>query len=210
MPPSARSAGPSTRSARTPTDFGIEIRVEVHGGVTQELDNFAKILEYADHPNVYACWNSNPTDVKNGSIKDTFALVADRVREVHLRDLTDEAYPWRELFALLKAQNYQGFTLAEIPESRDPDRVLRYFRALWMAYQPSVVMPISIRSCGRCHEAASTSDQRDRQGQDDDHLDQEGATRSGSWPGPRVVIVLAESPRPARAHRRARTSPDRG
>ncbi len=118
-------------------DFGVQIRVEVHGAVTQELENFAKILRYADHPNVFACWNSNPTDVKNGSIKDTFALVADRVREVHLRDLTDETYPWRELFALLKAQNYQGFTLAEIPESRDPDRVLQYFRALWVAYQPS-------------------------------------------------------------------------
>jgi sugar phosphate isomerase/epimerase len=118
-------------------DFGVQIRVEVHGAVTQELENFAKILRYADHPNVYACWNSNPTDVKNGTIKDTFALVADRIQEVHLRDLTDEAYPWRELFALLKAQKYEGFTLAEIPESRDPDRVLKYFRALWMAYQPS-------------------------------------------------------------------------
>jgi sugar phosphate isomerase/epimerase len=118
-------------------DFGIEIRVEVHGAVTQELDNFAKILQYADHPNVFACWNSNQTDVKNGTIKETFALVADRVREVHLRDLTDENYPWRELFVLLKAQRYEGFTLAEIPESRDPDRVLRYFRTLWIAYQPS-------------------------------------------------------------------------
>jgi sugar phosphate isomerase/epimerase len=118
------------------TGFGIAIRVEVHGSVTQELTNFARILKYAEHPNVYACWNSNPTDVKNGTIKETFALVANRVHEVHLRDLTDETYPWRELFALLKAQNYEGFTLAEIPESPDPDRVLKYFRALWLAYQP--------------------------------------------------------------------------
>ncbi len=118
-------------------DFGIQIRVEVHGAVTSQLENFAKILHYADHPNVYACWNSNPTDVKNGSIKETFALVGDRIQEVHLRDLTDEHYPWRELFALLKAQNYEGFTLAEIPESRDPDRVLKYFRALWLSYQPA-------------------------------------------------------------------------
>ncbi len=117
--------------------FGIEIRVEVHGAVTQELEHFAQILHHANHPNVFACWNSNPTDVTDGSIKSNFALVADRIREVHLRDLTDESYPWRQLFALLKAQNYQGFTLAEIPESRDPDRVLRYFRALWMAYQPA-------------------------------------------------------------------------
>jgi sugar phosphate isomerase/epimerase len=119
------------------SDFGIQIRVEVHGAVTSQLENFAKILHYADHPNVYACWNSNPTDVKNGSIKESFALVGDRIQEVHLRDLTDENYPWRELFALLKARNYEGFTLAEIPESTDPDRVLRYFRALWLAYQPA-------------------------------------------------------------------------
>jgi sugar phosphate isomerase/epimerase len=119
------------------TGFGIAIRVEVHGAVTQELGNFAKILKYADHSNVYACWNSNATDVQKGTIRPGFALVADRIHEVHLHDLTDEQYPWRELFALLKAQNYQGFTLAEIPESRDPDRVLRYFRALWLAYQPS-------------------------------------------------------------------------
>ena len=116
--------------------FGVAIRVEVHGAVTQELPNFARILRYAEHPNVYACWNSNPTDVKHGTIKDGFGLVADRVHEVHLRDLTDESYPWRELFAALKAKNYDGFTLAEIPESRDPERVLKYFRALWLAYQP--------------------------------------------------------------------------
>lgn len=116
--------------------FGVAIRVEVHGSITQELPNFARILRFADHPNVYACWNSNATDVKDGSIKDGFALVADRIHEVHLRDLTDETYPWRELFALLHRQNYQGFTLAEIPESADPERVLRYFRALWLAYQP--------------------------------------------------------------------------
>jgi sugar phosphate isomerase/epimerase len=117
--------------------FGVEIRVEVHGSVTSELKNFAKIIDYAAHPNVYTCWNSNATDVKNGSVKETFGLVATKVREVHLHDLYDDTYPWRELFALLKAQNYEGFTLAEIPESSDPDRVLRYFRALWLAYQPT-------------------------------------------------------------------------
>ena len=26
--------------------------------------------------------------------------------------------------------------LAEIPESTDPERVLRYFKALWLSYQP--------------------------------------------------------------------------
>jgi sugar phosphate isomerase/epimerase len=116
--------------------FGIEIRVEVHGGVTQELPNFAKIIEYADHPNVFVCWNSNATDVKNGSVRETFRLVGPKIREVHLRDLTDADYPWRELFSLLADEGYHGYTLAEIAESADPMRVLRYFRSLWIAYQP--------------------------------------------------------------------------
>jgi hypothetical protein len=74
--------------------------------------------------------------VVRGSVKETFALVAPKVHEVHLRDLTDAAYPWRELFALLAKQDYAGYTLAEIAESSDPERVLRYFKALWTAYQP--------------------------------------------------------------------------
>jgi sugar phosphate isomerase/epimerase len=116
--------------------FGVEIRVEVHGAVTQELPNLAKIIQYADHPNVFVCWNSNPTDVQDGSVRENFRLVGPKIREVHLRDLFDETYPWRELFALLAEQGYEGYTLAEIPESPDPERVLRYFRALWLAYQP--------------------------------------------------------------------------
>jgi sugar phosphate isomerase/epimerase len=116
--------------------FGVEIRVEVHGGITQLVPNLAQIIAHANHPNVFVCWNSNPTDVINGSIRDNFALVGPKIREVHLRDLTDEAYPWRDLFALLDAANFDGYTLAEIPESTDPERVLRYFRSLWLAYQP--------------------------------------------------------------------------
>jgi len=116
--------------------FGIEIRLEVHGGVTQELPNLAKIIAAADHPNVYVCWNSNSTDVADGSVHENFQLVAPKIHEVHLRDLYDETYPWRELFALLAEQNFEGFTLAEIPASPEPERVLQYFRALWLAYQP--------------------------------------------------------------------------
>ncbi len=121
--------------------FGVEIRVEVHGAVTQLVPNVAKMMRYADQRNVYVCWNSNPTDVVDGSIRENFALVADKIREVHLRDLFDEQYPWRDLFALLVKQGYQGYTLAEIPDSPDPERVLRYFRALWLAYQPDAATP---------------------------------------------------------------------
>jgi sugar phosphate isomerase/epimerase len=119
--------------------FGVEIRVEVHGGGTSLWPGFARIMEYADHPNVGVCWNSNPTDVtEDGTIEPNFKLVAGKIREVHLRDLTDEKYPWRELFQLLSDTGFMGYTLAEIQESSDPDRVLQYFRALWLAYQPAL------------------------------------------------------------------------
>ena len=124
---------------RDAADFGVEIRVEVHGGTTQLLPSFAQILKQADHPNIFTCWNSNPTDVVAGSIGAGFDLVGPTIREVHLRDLTDESYPWRDLFARLVGVGYEGYTLAEIPASADPERVLRYFRSLWVAYQPASV-----------------------------------------------------------------------
>ena len=44
-------------------DFGVEVRLEVHGGTTQLLPNIARIIAHANPPNVFVCWNSNPTDV---------------------------------------------------------------------------------------------------------------------------------------------------
>jgi hypothetical protein len=46
-----------------------------------------------------------------------------------------EDYPFRRLFARLTETGFTGYCLAEIPESKDPVRVMKYFRALWLAYQ---------------------------------------------------------------------------
>ena len=59
----------------------------------------------------------------------------DRIVEVHLRDLFLSEYPFRRLFQRLVESGYRGYTLAEIPESPDPVRVMQYFRGLWLAYQ---------------------------------------------------------------------------
>lgn len=115
-------------------DFGVEIRLEVHGKDTSLLPNIRAIIDAADHDNVFVCWNSNDTDVVDGSVHRGFDLVRGRIRLVHMRDLYLEDYPWRELMGLLRASGYQGFCLAEIPESPDPERVMRYYRALWRAY----------------------------------------------------------------------------
>ena len=119
-------------------DLGIEIRLEVHGRDTCLVPNIKTIHDAADHDNVFACWNSNATDRdENGSIDDNYALVSGKIGLVHITDLANPDYPWRRLFALLAADGYTGFTLAEIGQpSPEPERFMKYYRALWLAYQP--------------------------------------------------------------------------
>ena len=116
-------------------DYGVEIRVEVHGGGTSLPANMARIMEAADHPNAYVCWNSNASDISDGSIEEAWRLLGGRVGLVHITELWNEGYPYRDLFRYLKGSDYTGFCLAEIPESAEPDRLLRYYRALYEALQ---------------------------------------------------------------------------
>ncbi len=120
---------------QTATDLGMDVRLEVHGAETQLLPNLKVIMDHAPNPRVKVCWNSNPTDVSGAGFDANFDLVQARIGEVHLRDLFISDYPFRQLFARLTASGYRGYTLAEIPESTDPVRVMRYFRGLWLAYQ---------------------------------------------------------------------------
>ena len=116
-------------------DHGQVIRLEVHGSGTQLLPNIKRIIDFADHPNVGVCWNSNPTDLDGDGFEHNFNLVKNRIVSVHLRDLFLEDYPFRKLFAGLNQIQFSGYCLAEIPPSTDPVRVMRYYRALWLAYQ---------------------------------------------------------------------------
>ncbi|RPI89458.1 MAG: sugar phosphate isomerase/epimerase [Planctomycetaceae bacterium] len=112
--------------------YGQEIRVEVHGPGTQDLAVMRQIIEAADHPQVVVCWNSNPGEVVDGSIAGAFQQVQNKLGQtVHIHDLYDRSYPYRELFTLLKRQDYDGFLLSESPATTDPLRVMRYYRALF-------------------------------------------------------------------------------
>jgi sugar phosphate isomerase/epimerase len=113
------------------TGFGIEVWLEVHGRGTSDLGVIQAIMEVANHPQVGVCWNSNREDVVDGSVKANFERVRKWVRHAHINELWREDYPWRELFGLLRDANYEGWTMAEIPESADAVRLLRYYRALW-------------------------------------------------------------------------------
>jgi hypothetical protein len=90
------------------------------------------MMELANHPQVGICWNSNPTDVENGSVKESFALLKPWLRSVHINELWKPDYPWRELFGLLKEAQYNRYCLMEIADNPDPLRLMRYYRALWL------------------------------------------------------------------------------
>jgi len=116
-------------------DHGIEVRMEVHGSQTCRLPNMRKILDHANHPNAKACWNCNQADLEDDGFDANLDLVSDCLTLVHLHDLYDD-YPYQRLFKRLHGMSYDGFGLAEIPASSDPIRVMRYYRALFLALQP--------------------------------------------------------------------------
>ena len=109
---------------------GIEIWMEVHGSGTQEPGVAAEILAAAANPNVGACWNSNPTDVKDGSVRESFKLLGPYIRNCHINELVS-GYPYKEFFRLLRDSGYSRYTLAEVAESKEPVRFMRYYKALW-------------------------------------------------------------------------------
>jgi sugar phosphate isomerase/epimerase len=116
-------------------DHGLVIRLEVHGTGTAFPPNIRKILDVADHPNVGACWNSNASDLAGQGWDYNFDLLKDKIFSVHMTDLFQEDYPYRKLLRRLNEISFKGFCLAEIPPSADPIRVMKYYRALWLAYQ---------------------------------------------------------------------------
>lgn len=112
--------------------YNQEIRVEVHGNGTSDPAVIRKIMDIANHPQVVVCWNSNPGEPINGSIKQAFDLLKHKFgATIHIHDLFDKTYPYREFFSLLKAQNYTGYCLSESPPTTDAPRVMRYYRALF-------------------------------------------------------------------------------
>lgn len=114
---------------------GQTIRLEVHGAGTALLPHIQTIMEVANHRAVGVCWNSNQSDLEGEGFERNFDRVKDKIVAVHMRDLYLEEYPFRRLLARLREIGYTGYCLAEIGESSDPLRVMRYFRALWLAYQ---------------------------------------------------------------------------
>jgi sugar phosphate isomerase/epimerase len=120
-------------------DAGVEIFVEVHGQTTQNPPNMKSIMEHCGHPAVGVCWNSNGTDVKGGSVAESFKMLSPWLKSCHINDLyKDEqgVYPYRELFRLMRGVGYDRVTLCEVGRTpgsvQDGTDFLRYYRSLWM------------------------------------------------------------------------------
>ena len=127
------------KSLRVLGEFGAQhgqqIRLEVHGTGTNLVPHIKTILDAADHKNVGLCWNSNQSDLFGDGWDANFNLVKHKIFTVHMRDLYLDEYPFRKLLTGLNEIGFSGFTFAEIPPSTDPIRTMKYFRALWLAYQ---------------------------------------------------------------------------
>ena len=115
--------------------LGVQIRLEVHGAGTAHVPHIKTIMDVADRPNVGVCWNSNQSDLDAPGFDHNFNLVKNKIFTVHMRDLYLDEYPFRKLLTGLNAAGFTGFCLAEVSESNDPVRVMKYLRSLWLAYQ---------------------------------------------------------------------------
>jgi sugar phosphate isomerase/epimerase len=118
---------------RVGAENGVEIWMEVHGSGTMLPPNARKIMDACGHRNVGVTWNSNATDVVNGSVKESFDLLRPFIRCCHITELWSD-YPYRELFGLLQQTGYDRFTLCEIGSSIQPEDgvpFLRCYKGLW-------------------------------------------------------------------------------
>jgi len=115
------------------SDHGVEVWLEAHGEGTKLPARMRRILDACGHPAVGITWNSNDTDVVNGSVAPSFELLRRFVRCCHITDL-GSGYPYAELFRLLRAAGFAGFTLCEYPDPVPAEQGaawLRAYRARW-------------------------------------------------------------------------------
>ncbi|HXG24721.1 MAG TPA: sugar phosphate isomerase/epimerase family protein [Chthonomonadales bacterium] len=118
---------------RFAADHGVEIWVEVHGGGTSLPTHMRKIMDACGHKNVGVTWNSNKTDIINGSVKESFAQLEPFIRCCHINELWSD-YPYRELFSLLQQSGYERFILCEVGTPVKPEDgalFLKCYRGLW-------------------------------------------------------------------------------
>ena len=94
-------------------DYGQQIRLEVHGQCSPP-PIMKQIMDVADNPNAYICWNSNQADLAGKGLRYNFNLLKDRFGStLHIHELDYAEYPFQELIDMLVAMDYDGWLLLE-------------------------------------------------------------------------------------------------
>jgi len=114
---------------------GVDIRVCDDGPTVAMVK---RNIEASKSPYVYLNWNCPMSDMEGDGFEANFNSVKNLIRNVHQGDLYSE-YPWRLFFSLLSKSGYKGYLDAEIPPSNeDPIRLMKYYRALFLALQDAI------------------------------------------------------------------------
>lgn len=119
-------------------DYGVEIRVCVHGKGTNTPLVIKKIIDYSQSPYVYVNWNCGEPDREGEGLEYNFNLLKDRIRGVHMHNLFDQNYPYRQFLQLLASSGYKGYCNAEVDQSCEPVIFMKYYRALFLALQNAI------------------------------------------------------------------------
>ena len=133
-----RIAKAAAEAATFAADYGVEIRLANHGRGTNRVTRIKRVFDYADCPQLRMNWNCDGSDIEEPGFEANFNSVKDRIGNIHLHDLTNEKYPYRKLFAMLRESGYQGYCDAEVGPSLEPVKFMQYYRAVFLALQNEI------------------------------------------------------------------------
>ena len=112
-------------------DKGVDVLLEMHGEFYY-WEYCLGAVRIADHPNVAINCNCDMRDLVDGSVAYTFNKVKEHVRHVHLHDLENPGFPYKELFGLLKGMQYDRFcSLEEGYREGGEKKVIALYAALF-------------------------------------------------------------------------------
>jgi len=117
--------------AESSADHNVDVLLEMHGQFYY-WEYCLNAVKIADHPNVSINYNSDNRDMVDGSVAETYHHVAEHLTHVHMHDLAEPTFPYKELFQLLKNDGYDNYMSLELGyNGGDPETVMKLYAALY-------------------------------------------------------------------------------
>jgi sugar phosphate isomerase/epimerase len=111
--------------------YHVDVLLEMHGDFNY-WEYCLNAVKTADNPNVWINYNSDKRDLVNGSVAETYSHIAHYLRHVHMHDLADPTFPYKQLFQLLRDDGYSGYMSLELGyKGGDPETVIKLYAALY-------------------------------------------------------------------------------